>query len=183
MTGEGEIHILMGCMYAGKTSELVRRLSRYESIDLKVLLVSPQIDTRGSDSVICHDGHDMKALKISKLKDLFQSQRYKDSTVIGIDEGQFFSDLFEFCKVACEKDHKHIVVASLDSAYERKPFSGDIMNVCRIADSIIKLYAFCGICKNGTRAIFTRRIKQDTKQELIGGKDAYISVCRKHYNT
>jgi len=39
--------------------------------------------------------------------------------VIGIDEAQFFDDLYEFCLQAADHDGKTVIVAGLDGNYLR----------------------------------------------------------------
>jgi len=50
-----------------------------------------------------------------------------------------------------------------------------------MCDSITRLHAFCKLCKDGTKAHFTKRTNSCTEQKLIGS-DEYIPVCRKHLN-
>lgn len=130
---------------------------------------------------------------------------YWQLDVIGIDEAQFFEDLYDFCYKAADEDRKIVIVAGLDGDYLRwvsKDFSlflphfvcmrvyilicdgcrrrfGSVLDVVPLADSVIKLSARCEIC--GKRAYFTLRKTQDTQTELIGGADVYMPVCRQHY--
>ena len=123
--------------------------------------------------------------------------------VIGIDEAQFFDDLYDFCSKAADHDGKTVIIAGLDGdylrwfviscLYQRVLFMGFtllILFICRrnfgpvldivpLADTITKLTARCEVC--GKRAHFTFRKTNETKTELMGGADMYMPVCRQHY--
>ncbi|KAH9749858.1 pentatricopeptide repeat-containing protein [Citrus sinensis] len=98
--------------------------------------------------------------------------------VIGIDEAQFFEDLYDFCREAADHDGKTVIVAGLDGDYLRRSF-GSVIDIIPLADSVTKLTARCEFC--GKRAFFTLRKTEETKTELIGGSDIYMPVCRQHY--
>ncbi|KAK6149656.1 hypothetical protein DH2020_017181 [Rehmannia glutinosa] len=101
-----------------------------------------------------------------------------DLEVIGIDEAQFFGDLYGFCSKAADHDGKTIIVAGLDGDYLRRSF-GSVLDLIPIADSVTKLNAKCEVC--GKRAFFTLRKTDETRTELIAGAEVYMPVCRKHY--
>ncbi|KAF5961139.1 hypothetical protein HYC85_002348, partial [Camellia sinensis] len=98
--------------------------------------------------------------------------------VIGIDEAQFFDDLYDFCCKVADCDGKIVIVVGLDGDYLRWTF-GSVLHIIPLADSITKLTARCQLC--GKRAFFTLRKTNETKTELIGGSDVYMPVCRQHY--
>lgn len=98
--------------------------------------------------------------------------------VIGIDEGQFFEDLYDFCRKAADDDGKTVIVAGLDGDYLRRSF-GSVLEIIPLADSVTKLNARCELC--GKRAFFTLRKTEETQTELIAGAEVYMPVCRKHY--
>ena len=50
-----------------------------------------------------------------------------------------------------------------------------------MADDVVKLKAFCSKCNDGTLALFTYCLTDETDQVVIGSKN-YIPVCRKHFN-
>ena len=97
-----------------------------------------------------------------------------DHDVIGIDEGQFFPDLVDFCDEMANAG-KIVIVAALDGDFRRKPF-GSVLELVPLAESVTKLTAVCTSCF-GT-ASFSKRIVNDTAVECIGGADKYIAVCR-----
>ncbi|RCV44168.1 hypothetical protein SETIT_9G352500v2 [Setaria italica] len=178
----GEIHVIVGPMFAGKTTALLRRVQAEAGSGRTVVLIKSDKDNRyGLDSVVTHDGTKMACWALSELSsfhDKLGMEAYDKVDVIGIDEAQFFDDLYDFCCKAADRDGKIVVVAGLDGDYKRKKF-GSVLDVVPLADSVTKLTARCELC--GRRAFFTLRKTQETKTELIGGADVYMPVCRHHY--
>lgn len=176
----GHLHLIMGCMFAQKTTELLRRVKRYQSIGYKVLIVNFIGDTRyGKECIASHDKVFEKAVCVQRLSEI----EHTDYDVIAIDEGQFFEDLFERVTEWADTLPIHIVVAGLDGTAKREPF-GDMLRLIPHAEEVIRLNALCSVCRDGTLAIFSKHINnaQNTEQTLqIGGADMYQPVCRKHY--
>jgi thymidine kinase len=111
------------------------------------------------------------------LIQFLDSIEYATSSVIGIDEAQFFPDLYEFV-VASEKENKKIIIAGLDGDFNRKPF-GKILECIPLCDEIVKLTA---LDKDGTPAIFTKRINDANQEQVcVGAANLYQAVSRKHY--
>ena len=107
--------------------------------------------------------------------------RKKEWDNIYIDEGQFFQGLKDFVIKAAELDDKNITICGLDGDFNRETF-GEIIDLIPYSDSICKLTAICSICRNGTPAIFSKKIVNDDSQIInVGALDKYIAVCRKHY--
>ncbi|XP_047091606.1 thymidine kinase-like [Lolium rigidum] len=179
----GEIHVIVGPMFAGKTTALLRRVQAEAGAGRTVALVKSDKDNRyGLDSVVTHDGTKMPCWalpKLSSFQDKLGTEAYNKVDVIGIDEAQFFDDLHDFCCKAADRDGKIVVVAGLDGDYKRNKF-GSVLDIIPLADSVTKLTARCELC--GRRAFFTLRKTQETKTELIGGADVYMPVCRQHYS-
>ena len=172
------IDIILGSMYSGKSTELLRRLSRYDAIDQHTLLINHTYDTRTGESVKTHSNMVKDAIKIDSLMKLLDMDVFKKSFVIGIDEAQFFPDLLEFVKY-CEKN-KTVIISGLDGDYNREPF-GQILLCIPLCDSVVKLTAMDMISKDGTPGIFTKRICENNEQILIGSNEHYVSVSRKNY--
>ena len=104
--------------------------------------------------------------------------QYALANVIAIDEAQFFSDLMEFCTRAADEDGKEIIVAGLDGDFRRRKF-GQVLDLVPHADDVTKLTARCARC--AAPGLFSLRISAEEDTTLIGGKDKYLPVCRKHY--
>ncbi|OAY61162.1 thymidine kinase a [Manihot esculenta] len=178
----GEIHVIVGPMFAGKTTTLLRRIQSESSDGRKVAVIKSNRDTRyGLDSIVTHDGVKLPCMalpNLSSFRQKFGADAYEQLDVIGIDEAQFFEDLYDFCCEAADHDGKTLIVAGLDGDYLRRSF-GSVLDIIPLADSVTKLTARCELC--GKRAFFTLRKTEETRIELIGGADVYMPVCRHHY--
>tara|TARA_Y100000591_G_C21828867_1_gene698370 strand:- start:449 stop:976 length:528 start_codon:yes stop_codon:yes gene_type:complete len=174
-----DLQIILGPMFSGKSTELIRIIGRYDAINKSTLLINHTLDTRTDESVKTHSNIKRKAIKTNKLMDIYKTESFQKAEVIGIDEGNFYEDLHEFiCK--CENLKKIIVIVGLDGDYRKQKF-GQVLDCIPKCNNITKLNALCMICKDGTPGIFTKRIAKDNKQILVGADDAYMSVCRNCY--
>jgi thymidine kinase len=174
--------LIIGPMMSGKTSELIKMIRRYKIINKSLFIINHENDKRYDNNVICsHDKvKEYDVNMCSSLMPNLTSNKLLNTDVIVIEEGQFFSDLYEFVLLCVEKLDKHLIVAGLDGDFRREQF-GDICKLVPLADDIIKLKALCSICKDGTPGLFSKRIAASKDIVLVGGSDEYIPVCRKHY--
>lgn len=87
---EGSIDLVIGPMFAGKTTELIRRVRRNVAASKKCLLVKYKGDNRYTEDPVLstHDNIHMAAKAVSTLVEVSNSVWHYD--VIAIDEGQFF---------------------------------------------------------------------------------------------
>lgn len=176
---EGYLDITLGCMFSGKTTELIRKCSRYSSIGTQCLILNSNKDTRCNDEIMTHNKEKMKALKVDNICDCMHKSLLENFDIIGIDEGQFFNDLYESV-IKLIYNHKKIVfISSLDGDYKQEKF-GQVLELIPHSNSVVKLHALCKECKNGNRACFTKRIVNKTDIELVGSEEYYQPVCRKH---
>ena len=171
-----ELNLIIGCMFSGKTTELLRVAKRLRSIDQKVLLVNYFEDKRYSNTELAT--HDRDTMPCTFIEDLMTLD-YSNYSVICVNEAQFFTNLKKFT-VKALNDNKILYISGLDGDYLQNPF-GEILDLIPMCDSITRLHAFCKLCKDGTKAHFTKRTNSCTEQKLIGS-DEYIPVCRKHLN-
>lgn len=175
----GYISLIIGCMFAQKTTELLRRVRRYKSIGYKVLVVNFIGDTRyGNECVASHDNEIEKAVCIEKLEIIHPLVCSGEYNVIAIDEGQFFTDLYEYVIKWADELPIHIVISGLDGTSERKPF-GDMLRLIPCAEEVERLNAFCAICRDGTIGVFSKYLGAQKDEIKIGLE--YKPVCRKHY--
>ncbi len=176
-TNNGKLHLILGSMYSGKSSILIKELLRYRAIGKKVFCISSSKDTRTPDeAVMTHDGITIPACKSTALMD--NKVLPYNVEVVGIDEAQFFPDLIVFTKKLLSMG-LHVIVAGLDGDYQQQSF-GDILKLIPLADSYQKIYAFCKVCQDGTPGSFTKRIINNDNQVLVGADKEYIAVCRRH---
>jgi len=181
MEFNGKLELIIGNMFSGKSSELIRRINREKSINKKIVVINYVGDNRYSNnSVVTHDNLKVNCIKLEKLNEITDNmiQQY-DSFFI--DEGQFFPDLYDVVKTLVDTHKKHVVISSLDGDYNRNPF-GDIIKLIPLCDTLDKLKAYCCKCNNGNPAPFTKRKTKTNKNVIdIGGNDKYLAVCRFHY--
>ena len=133
------------------------------------------LDTRSSDEVLkTHDNSKFECLKVSNLEDV----DYSEVDIVAVDEAQFFSGLKPFVEKVL-MDNKTILLAGLDGDYKQEKF-GEIIDCIPLADKVFKITAMCMECMDGTHGPFTKRIVDYEGKNLIGGKEMYKAVCRKH---
>ena len=195
----GYLEIILGPMYASKTTRLVEIYKQCQFCNINVSVINHSIDNRYDDQLLStHDKVKIPCIKTDKLMNLYyndidlESQldeftsipRLKDkynimkSEVILINEGQFFPDLYEFVTKLLN-DEKKIYVCGLDGDFERKKF-GQILDLVPLCDKIYKLTSLCSICKNGKKGIFSMRLTNEKEQTVVGSEN-YIPVCRECY--
>lgn len=173
----GRLELIFGPMFAGKTSEMLRRIRRQKIAGQRCLLVKYAADTRYSKTCVAtHDQQSVPAEAVSRLIELGDS--IDDYDVIGIDEGQFYPDIHEEVERYLSMG-KAVVISALDGTFEQKPFR-EVLRLISMADRITKLNAVCMICYEN--APFTQRISSDREVEKIGGSEMYRPVCRACYD-
>lgn len=168
------LELIIGSMYSGKSTELVRRVQRLKSIGTRCLVINHTSDTRvEGDFVETHDGKRAEAKKTDDL--LLVDVRPYDA--IAIDEGQFFTNLKTAVMLMVEKHGKHVIVAGLSGDYLRNPF-GEILDLIPVADNVDFKRALCARCKHPERAAsFTKRLSEETSQVYVSSSD-YAALCR-----
>ncbi|XP_051889120.1 thymidine kinase, cytosolic [Pristis pectinata] len=173
---KGQIQIIFGPMFSGKSTELMRRVRRFQIAQHQCLLVKYAKDTRYSkEDLATHDKFTMHAVSATKLSEIYQEAL--QSAVVGIDEGQFFPDCVEFSEEMANRG-KTVIVAALDGTFQRKAF-GNILNLVPLAESVVKLSAVCMNCYR--EAAYTKRLGFEKEVEVIGGMDMYRATCRLCY--
>jgi len=173
------IEIIIGPMFSGKSTELLRRTSRYEAIGKKILLINHSNDSRTTDFIQTHSKQTRKAIKVSSLMPLLENDDYLQADVIGIDESQFFTDLQDFISIA-EYNNKIFIIAGLDGDYKRRPI-GQILSLIPLCDTVDKLTSLDMMDKDGSPGLFTKRLGDSDELVVIGAENEYISVNRKNY--
>ncbi|HEX9251407.1 MAG TPA: thymidine kinase [Ignavibacteriaceae bacterium] len=174
----GWIEVITGCMFSGKTEELIRRLRRAKIAKQKVVIFKPNIDTRYStNSIVSHSEQSLPSILIKDVKEILDL--IEDAQVIGIDEAQFFSnDLIDVCNKLAD-DGKRVIVAGLDMDYRGVPFE-PMPQILSVAEYITKSLAICVEC--GNPADRTQRKTTSSERVVVGAADVYEARCRKcHY--
>lgn len=190
----GYLEIILGPMFSGKTSKLLEIYKQCNFCSIPVSIINHTIDTRYHDTMMSsHDKIMAPCLQANKLSDIWTREGFIESgndsdiyankllrsaEVILINEGQFFSDLYDVV-LDMLKNNKKVYICGLDGDFERKKF-GSIIELIPFCDTVTKLTSLCSLCKDGTSAIFSMRLSKETEQTLVGS-DNYIPVCRKCY--
>jgi len=172
----GELHIILGPMFSGKTTKLIELSAGYQDF----AMVNYAGDIRYHPTLL--STHDKKMVPCIQSKELSSILRHKDiifADAVFINEGQFFPDIFESVKKLVDEMGKKVFVCGLDGDFLRRPF-GDIHLLIPLCDSLVKLKARCERCARP--AIFSHRITQDREQVVIGS-DEYIPLCRNCYSS
>ena len=171
------LKLILGCMYSGKTTEILRIVNSLKHIDEVPLIIKPIIDDRYSkDKISTHNKQEYDCLPVNNL---YEVKNITNNYII-IEEAQFFKDLLLFVIDHVEIKKKNVIVVGLDGDSNRENF-GDIHKLIPLCDDIIKLKAYCSICKDGTLGIFSKRISEKKDKILVGSDRDYIAVCRKCY--
>ena len=149
--------LIVGPMFSGKSTELIRRCKRYISVGVRVLICNSKMDTRTkTNSVRTHDGDVVKALvlhpDVGTTED-WLARVSNDYDVIAFDEGQFYKNLSVVVKRL--KETKHVIVSGLSGDYNREAWE-TISNLIPLADDIIHTKALCVKCYNDEP--FTKKI-------------------------
>jgi len=174
--------IILGPMFSGKSTELLRRIGRVKAIGIRYTLINHTLDQQRSPGVTTHSRQSMDAVSLTALMPFISSVGFSESDYIFINEAQFFVDLREFCKT-CGESHpsKNIVLCGLDGDSNQRTF-GQLCDCIPLATEVTKLSALCQECADGTCAPFTIRKESRGPVVVVGGSDVYTAVCRVHLN-
>lgn len=174
----GWVEVICGCMFSGKTEELIRRLKRAKIAEMGVQVFKPLVDTRYDEaSIVSHDTTSVLATPVDNSARLLKIN--EETRVVGIDEAQFFdAGITEVCEELALRGIR-VVVAGLDMDYRGKPF-GAMPNLLAIAEYVTKVHAICVHC--GNLATHSYRLAQGDEVVLLGEKEQYEPRCRSCYH-
>ena len=170
----GKIHLILGPMFSGKSTELLRLVNRCHYKRKTTICVSYSMDNRYSDNdcVVTHDRTEYPAIKAKNISSI--RDKIEQYDVIGIDEGQFYPDLVEQCEELCNMG-KTVIIAALSGNFKRESFD-TIARIIPKSDIIQNINAICFDCDED--ATFTLRLTNETSEVLIGGEESYKPACR-----
>ena len=173
----GSIEVICGCMFSGKTEELIRRLRRATIAKQQVEIFKPAIDTRyHEEDVVSHNKTAIRSTPVQFAQDILLL--CAESDVVGIDEAQFFDEqIVEVCQTLANSG-KRVIVAGLDMDSSGKPF-GPMPYLLAIAEFVTKLHAICSI--SGGLASFSYRLSDSEKTVELGEQEAYEARNRKYF--
>lgn len=173
----GSIEVICGCMFSGKTEELIRRLRRATIAKQNVEIFKPALDTRyDEENVVSHNRTVIRSTPVQFASDIILLSG--ESDVIGIDEAQFFDkEIVDVCRKLANSG-KRVIVAGLDMDANGDPF-GPMPYLLAIAEFVTKLHAICA--KSGSLASFSYKLTDSQQTVELGEKDIYEARNRKYF--
>jgi thymidine kinase len=181
----GWVHVICGCMFCGKTDEMLRLLRRFSIAGRTVVLVKPRLDTRTEDgTVISRSGAHHTALAVDDSRQI--EGLVGDADIVAIEEGQFFDERLPEVVGRLADAGKQVLVTGLDQDFRGIPF-GPMPRLMALADQVTKLTAICMVC--GEPATRTQRLIDgvpapvDSPLIMVGGMgdEKYEARCRLHH--
>ena len=172
----GTLNLIIGCMYAGKTTRLIDTYNDAIDNDENVIILTHSSENRYSmDEISTHDQKKISCVKYTSIASFIENEIniIEKSGVILIDEGQFFDDLLRVLTLV-EVNKKKVYVFGLDGDFKRNIF-GKILDLIPLCDSVEKITA---VCKCGEKALFSNRTINNESQILVGSNDVYEPLCR-----
>jgi thymidine kinase len=172
---QGWLEVIVGCMFSGKSEELIRRLRRAQIARQRVQIFKPILDTRfAADHIVSHGDMRIPSEAVATSRMLLERVA-KDAEVVGVDEGQFFDlELPMVCNTLADRGIR-VIVAGLDQDYLGKPFE-PMPQLLAIAEYITKTHAICMVC--GHPASHTQRLVASGDRVLLGAQGMYEARCR-----
>jgi thymidine kinase len=177
----GWIEVICGSMFSGKTEELLRRIKRAEIARQNIQVFKHSLDDRFQVTrVASHNGIHHEAIVVQSAAQILD-QLQSDTTVVAIDEAQFFDwTIAEACNQMASQ-RLRVIVAGLDMDFRGEPF-GPMPLLMAVAERVDKLQAICVKC--GRPASRTQRLVngQPASHEepiiLVGASEVYEARCR-----
>jgi len=177
------LELIIGPMFAGKSSAALQRIRRAEVLGLRICIFTSVVDTRSGSTIKTHDKDQRRATGLKDIREALLLAEYHLAHLVIIEEAQFFQGLYHMVKRMVEVDKKAVIVVGLDGDSDRQPF-GEVLNLIPIADTITKLTALCKRCAcdgKESPGLFSALKGTKTDQVCVGGGDTYEALCRRHY--
>lgn len=186
----GKMTLIIGPMFAGKTTELQRRVETYTRCGQRCLLIRHTADVRGepTEPIYTHRGVGLDTTMLPYIR-FVRANRLDDEAIppgdeglIAVDEGHFFTDIASACR-GWTKSGRNVVVSALSGRSDRKPWK-EVGDLIPEADEIVLLKAVCTRCRRPERSAgFSVRTREAGEIETddgiaVGGAEAYEAVCR-----
>lgn len=177
----GWIEVVCGSMFCGKTEELIRRVRRAQIARQKVQVFKHSLDARYAErEVASHNGMQLEAAPVESTAQL-EALIEPDTTVVAIDEGQFFDNGLETLCERLADEEVRVIVAGLDMDFRGEPF-GPIPQLLARAERVDKLQAICVVCggpaSHTQRLIDGRPAAYDDPVIMVGANEVYQARCR-----
>lgn len=177
----GNLTVICGSMFAGKTEELIRRARRALHAKKSVQVFKPALDDRYDEAmVVTHCGRKHEGIPVRSVSELRQKVSANTQVVI-IEEAQFFDHSLVPFVVELADEGREVILAGLDQDFRREPF-GPMPHLLAVADEVVKLRAICVQCgreaSHTYRSVNGRPASKDDPIILIGANETYEARCR-----
>lgn len=182
ITNSGWVEVITGCMFSGKTEELLRRLRRAEIAGQSVAVFTPALDDRyGETAIGTHTGATWKATVVDEDHPQQITTSLDSETVVAIDEANFFStELVPVCKRLADNGHR-VVISGTDQTFRAEPFE-PLSQLMALAEYVDKLQAICTQCgepaSRNQRLIDGEPAHYDDPTIMVGAEESYEARCR-----
>ena len=178
----GNLETIVGAMFAGKTSELLKRILWAKHQNKKIIVIKPSIDNRYSDQqIITHNNLSHECYSMNSWKQTLEDFKFEKNEVdvVFLDEIQFMetNDTLNNVEQILNKGID-VVCAGLDQDSRGKPWETSSM-LLGLSDKIVKIYGFCNVC--GIEATKTYRKTQGGERTQVGAANIYEPRCLKHW--
>jgi len=178
----GNLETIVGAMFAGKTSELLKRILWAKHQNKKIIVIKPSIDNRYSNEKIIthndlsHECYSMSNWEITLKKFVFEKSKVD---MVFLDEIQFLdtSETLDNIELILNSGID-VVCAGLDQDSRGKPWETSSM-ILGLSDKILKIYGFCNVC--GMEATKTYRKEEGGGRTQVGAANIYEPRCLKHW--
>lgn len=183
----GHVELICGCMFSGKTEELIRRLKRAQYARQRIQIFTHRADTRyGEGLVASHNGQKSQAVAVRRAGEILKKLNPR-TTVVAIDEAQFFDkNLVDVVRYLAAR-RVRVIVAGLDMDFRGEPF-GPMPRLMAIATAPVdKLTAICTADNCGQPAMFTQRFVNGRPANyrdpvvMVGAQEVYAPRCAEHH--
>jgi len=173
--------VICGPMFAGKSSELMRRAIAARAQCLDVSVFKPRRDTRYAEAaIVTHAGESLACIVIDVASELAELAGQAPgasarSKLVLIDEAHFFgADLVEPV-LQLVRGGVSVVIAGLETDHRGMPFEPFPRLLCE-ANEVCKLSCPCSVC--GHAAVYSQRLVDSSERIVVGGAGEYEPRCR-----
>ena len=180
----GTLETIVGAMFAGKTSELLKRILWAKHQNKNILVIKPTIDNRYSDKlIITHNNLSHECFSMTNWSEVNNAYKFenKNFDMVFLDEIQFMEPKETIENVERLLDLGiDVVCAGLDQDSRGKPWETSSF-LLALSDKINKIYGFCNVC--GLEATKTFRKIEGGERTQVGASNIYEPRCLKHWKS
>ncbi|RRJ30147.1 thymidine kinase [Halocatena pleomorpha] len=182
ITNSGWVEVITGCMFSGKTEELLRRIRRAEIAGQSVAVFTPAVDGRyGETTIGTHTGATWNATVVDEEQPQRILASLDGEEVVALDEANFFSkELVSICKRLAD-DGRRVIVSGTDQTFRAEPFE-PLAQLMTLAEYVDKLQAICTQCgepaTRNQRLIDGKPAHYDEPTIMVAAEESYEARCR-----